>query len=190
MRWNIVLVLSAGLLIGCPTWATALPSAEESRDLKSVNEERDRLTASLAQREEQMAQLQDELNQARGDLASIREKLHAAESSPVRMAASRSAGEQAPELHAEPFQDYPVKIYQVNREMDFIVLSVKELDWAKQGTNLLLANETDSIATAQVVEYDRAGFAIAQITHWMEPIQQIQKGQTLLARPVLAPGGQ
>ena len=80
-----------------------------------------------------------------------------------------------------------VKVYHVKQGAGLIVLSVGGIDWAKQGADLVLATPERSIATAQVVEIDRIGFAVAQITHWLQPIQPIRKGDVLLARPLHTP---
>ena len=71
--------------------------------------------------------------------------------------------------------------------MDFVVLSVKGLDWARKGSTFLLTNQTDPVVTVQVTELDNAGFAVAEITHRMDPLKPIHKGDILLARPILKP---
>ncbi|MBI2495939.1 MAG: hypothetical protein HYW10_05190, partial [Candidatus Omnitrophica bacterium] len=83
-----------------------------------------------------------------------------------------------------------VKVHQVNEELDFLVLSVTGIEWVRAGAVLVLANEDHPVATVELAEPDREGFAIAQITHTMDPARQIRKGDVLLARPLLKPGAE
>jgi hypothetical protein len=87
-------------------------------------------------------------------------------------------------------QGHPVKIYQVDEELDFLVLSVKGIDWVKQGSTMMLINQTDPVATVELTELDSAGFAVAQITHRMDPLAQFHKGDVLFARPLMKPAGE
>lgn len=84
-------------------------------------------------------------------------------------------------------ESVPVKVYQVNEELEFVVISVKGIDWAKKGSAVLLANDREPVATVQLTELDQSGFAVAEITHKMDPMTHIQKGETLFARQLLRP---
>ena len=83
-----------------------------------------------------------------------------------------------------------VKVYQVNDEFNFVVLSIKGIEWAQKGMTIVLANDDNPVATAQLTELDGAGFAVAQITHKVDPVKQIRKGDVLMARPLLRPGAE
>lgn len=58
---------------------------------------------------------------------------------------------------------------------------------AKNGTTLLLAAQDEPVATVQLTDLDRAGFAVAQITHRMDPSKSIREGDILFARQILKP---
>jgi hypothetical protein len=81
---------------------------------------------------------------------------------------------------------YPVKVHQVNSDSGVMVLSRDGLEWAQEGTRLLLSGEDESkIATVQLTESDRGGFAVVQITQHLMPAGNIRKGDTLFAHPLL-----
>ena len=91
---------------------------------------------------------------------------------------------------APPAVDSPIKIYQVNDELDFVVFSMEGMEWAKPGTQLLLVSGDHPVAAVQLTELDSAGFAVAQIIQTIDPGRQIRKGDLLVARPMRAPVGQ
>ncbi len=83
-------------------------------------------------------------------------------------------------------EDHPVKIYDVNNELDFVVFSVKGTDWARTGAKLLLVDDNQPIATVQLTELDSAGFAVGQIVNVADGTRQIRKGDMLMARQIIS----
>ena len=84
----------------------------------------------------------------------------------------------------EPSRDYPIKVFQVNDELQFLVFSLEGMQEARVGIQLLLLAQDRPVAAVQVSELDNAGFAVAQITKMIEPPRQIRKGDLLYARPL------
>lgn len=104
---------------------------------------------------------------------------------------TEGAGAAASSTPAAPSSDrYPVKIYQVNEELNFLVFSMEGMGWAKTGTQLLLLVDDVPIASVQLTELDGEGFAVAQITKVMDQSRQIRKGDFLFARPLMPVMGQ
>ena len=87
-------------------------------------------------------------------------------------------------------EDHPIKIYQVNEELHFVVFSMEGMGWAKPGTRLLLVSQNEPVAAVQLTELDSAGFAVAQIIQTIDAGKQIRKGDLLFARLLLSPVGQ
>jgi hypothetical protein len=83
-------------------------------------------------------------------------------------------------------QGFPVKVFQVNEEFNFLVISLESADWAKEGTTMELAGaDATPVATAQLTEVDSEGFAVVQITKRMDS-KPLRRGDLLFAR--LLPG--
>lgn len=80
-----------------------------------------------------------------------------------------------------------VKVYQVNTELNVLILDMEQAEWAKPGVNVLLLTPKGSVATAELTTLDQAGFLIAHVTHWLQSQQSIQKGDLLFARPLYTP---
>jgi hypothetical protein len=76
-----------------------------------------------------------------------------------------------------------VKVFQVNEEYDFLVLSMQGGTWAREGATVILEGGDDKpVVTVQLTELDGAGFAVAQIMRRMGPGVPIRKGDLLFAR--------
>ncbi len=93
-------------------------------------------------------------------------------------------------LESGLLQGSPVKICQVDKEFDFVVISVDELGGVGEGTALVLANPVNPVATVELTELDEAGFAVAQITHRVDPQYVFSKGDVLFARQLIKPVAQ
>jgi hypothetical protein len=93
-------------------------------------------------------------------------------------------------VKAGPRQDYPIKIYQVNDELNFVVFSMSEAATMQAGAQLLLVDEDTPVATVQLTELDGEGFAVGQIVEMMNGAKPIRKGDLLAARLVMSRVGQ
>jgi chromosome segregation ATPase len=106
-------------------------------------------------------------------------------SKPEIASAPVAAAPEASEEMVSP-ERYPVKVHQVNSDSGIMVLSRDGLEWAEEGTRMLLAGEDESrVATVQLTDVDREGFAVVQITQRLMPSGNIRKGDTLFAHPLL-----
>ncbi len=110
------------------------------------------------------------------------------ESAPESAPASPPAKSTAQRPVTSTERGSPVKVYQVNDELGFVVLSIKDVDWAQKGMTCLLAAQNDEpVATVELTELDSEGFAVAQITHRMDPMKAVRKGDLLFVRQLLRP---
>jgi len=85
---------------------------------------------------------------------------------------------------SDPHTNYPVKVYQVNDELEFLVFSFDSVEKVHPGTQLLLLSQDKPVMTVELTELDSAGFVVAQITRTLEPGRPIRKGDMLTARPL------
>jgi chromosome segregation ATPase len=178
---------------------------EREEQLATVKDELGRLRSELSRNEESFSQ--DRSTWADRDqqtvmerqglqwrLESLQKELAEAKASQQQLqAASRASEEPAngaghlSDAQAPADDGYEVKVYQVNTELDFVVLSIDEMTRAKKGATLLLADQGEPVAAVELTELDDAGFAVAKITHTISPAKQLRKGDTLLATQLSTP---
>lgn len=143
---------------------------------------RERLVKKLQEREAQLKQAESVIKLLQGgqaNPAAVAVPEVTVEPFTHEQEAAASAAEPA-----EPAQDHPVKIFQVNDELQFVVFSMEGMEGATTGSRLLLLAQDRPIAAVQVTEVDDAGFAVAQIVQMIEPPRPIRKGDLLFARPL------
>ena len=94
-----------------------------------------------------------------------------------------SAG--VPESDTTPAHRHPVTVFQVNDEMQFLVLSVAASETLPSKQVLVLETaQAEPLATVQLAERDAIGFVIAPILKRLDRHRQIRKGDALFLRPL------
>ena len=175
----------------------------ESRTKSAAEQEnlKDQLAKKLAEREAQLKQAESVIKLLQGSQASTGAEAPPVSYEPVPDVGAPSAAAAPPEPTAGSAvaldlssqaagEEHPVKIYQVNEELNFVVFSMEGMGWAKPGTRLLLVSQGVPVVAVQLTELDSAGFAVAQIIQTIDPGKQVRKGDLLFARPLLSPVGQ
>ena len=160
---------------------TAYEQALRERETqKSGYEERIlKLNADLRDREQALRQLRDQLVKPGTPQAPIVQEpepqisAQTPDLKPVK----------APEI---PAQVSAVKVYRVEEQLGFLVLSLEgESGWAKASSALVLSAGDKPVAEVELGDVDSAGLAMAYITRRANPNLPIRKGDFLSARPLL-----
>jgi hypothetical protein len=82
--------------------------------------------------------------------------------------------------------EHPIEIYDVNRDMDFVVFSLSDAEKFSKGARLVLVNRDTPVATVELIELDNAGFAVAQLLNTEGAKPLVRKGDRPIARPILS----
>ncbi len=161
------------------------------RELEAERTQRNEFKGALAQREAQLKQTESmvQLMQSTGGVLAVPVQTPgqgATTQTSSGASASAEVSSGAPSV-SDALQGSPVKIYQVDKEFDFVVISVHEISQAAEGMSLVLANSTNPVVTVELTDLDEAGFAVAQITHRTDPGYEFIKGDVLFARQLIKP---
>jgi len=170
-----------------------------ARDKEEVDNRqfRERFTALVAQREQELAEVRAQLQAQPAAGGSRSGEVPTAGPVPVRTVSAPSAEAspepteaQASEAAPSPHED-EVRVFQVNEEFNFLVLSVEGIGWATDGTMMVLERRDGRpVATVQLEQVDSSGFAIAPIKERPDPATPIRKGDLLMAHPPPSPAPQ
>ena len=179
------------------TAETRLQVELEGRTKGGSEQERlkDQIAKKLSDRESQLKQAESVIKLLQGspapqDTPPVSYEPVPDVGSPSLSAGRPEAGDVSVSAEQVTGPEGPVKIYQVNEELNFVVFSMEGMAWAKPGTRLLLVSQNQPVVAVQLTELDSAGFAVAQIIQTIDSGRQIRKGDLLFARPLLSPVGQ
>jgi hypothetical protein len=94
------------------------------------------------------------------------------------------APQPAEEPPASPAEErHPVKVFQINEELRFLVLSNPAMEGVTEGSPLVLETmDRSPVATIQFVERDRVGFAVASVLEPQTGAVPVRKGDELYVR--------
>jgi hypothetical protein len=166
--------------------------------LRQVETSSSRLSADLEAERTFKEQLVTQLQQREADLEAVEAVISVLQqearpdAAPAKAAAMDAAPPEAQDLTAQttPAGDewHPVKVFQVNQELEFLVLSNPPVAGVEEGRPFVLAAADHlPLATIQFVEQDRVGFAVAAVLARADGSPAIQKGQECFVRRAASP---
>lgn len=175
-------------------------AAQARAQLAPVESERDSLIQERDAQQAAMTRLQQVVQEERARVQTLTAELGAREDRlhQIRALAPLTPAPITAVIPAAPLVESPspaaaaplppvssAKIYRVNEEHGFLVLSAETLPGAVPGSSFLLSQGETPVAEVELSEVDAGGIAIGYITRKLNPHLAIRTGEVLAARPLV-----